>query len=47
MASNPYDRRTQPNEWQQWINDQVTTHDTAPGNETGHTRQWGNGRNED
>lgn len=24
---NPYDRRTQPALWQQWLNDQVAEHD--------------------
>lgn len=25
--TNPYDRRTQPKEWQQWFDEQVAAHD--------------------
>lgn len=31
--SNPYDPRTQPAEWQQWLNERIAEHDAKPGNE--------------
>lgn len=29
MSSNPYDPKTQPVEWQNWLNERIAEHDEA------------------
>lgn len=46
MTDDPQpDRKTDPEAWQAWFNRQVGKHDDTEGK--GHTRQWGNGTEED